>query len=59
MAEVLAQDDYRIAAIVAELAEMVVRQERAIDHITDHVVAANSTEIEALGKRLAKLELEQ
>jgi uncharacterized coiled-coil protein SlyX len=38
---------------------MVARQERAIDHITDHVLAEQSTQIEALKKRLAKLESEQ
>jgi hypothetical protein len=56
MGEILAPDEYRIAALVAELAEMVVRQERAIDHIADHVVAAQDTEIRALKKRVEELE---
>jgi uncharacterized protein (DUF305 family) len=56
MGEILAPDEYRLAALVAELAEMVVRQERAIDHISDQVIASQDAEIRTLKERIAKLE---
>jgi hypothetical protein len=56
MAELLIGDEDRLAAIVYELAEMVVRLDRAVDHLADHVVAAQEQEIGALKKRLDELE---
>jgi hypothetical protein len=56
MAEVLAQDEYRIAAILYEVAELATRQERAIDHLEGHVLAAREREIQALEQRVSTLE---
>ncbi len=56
LGEFLIPDDHRIAAIVAELAEQVQRQDRAIDHLGTHVVASQDKEIERLQKRVEQLE---
>jgi uncharacterized coiled-coil protein SlyX len=55
-AEPLIADDHKIAAIVAELAEMVALQQRAFDHLSDHVLAAQDKEIERLRERVSELE---
>jgi len=55
-AEPLIADDHRIAAIVAELAEMVVLQQRAFDHMADHVDPSQDKEIERLRKPVEELE---
>jgi uncharacterized coiled-coil protein SlyX len=55
-AEALIGDFDRLAVIVAELAEMVVLQQRAFDHMADHVLAAQDKEIERLRERVEKLE---
>jgi hypothetical protein len=55
-AEVLAPDEYRLTAIVAELAEMTVRQERVLNHLEDHVVPSQDKEIQALKEHIKALE---
>ena len=45
-----------MVALVFELAEMVVRQEKALNHIVDHVDPSQDKEIEMLKERLEKLE---
>jgi hypothetical protein len=55
-AEALIGDFDKIAVIVAELAEMVVLQQRAFDHMADHVLAAQEAEIERLRERVEELE---
>jgi uncharacterized coiled-coil protein SlyX len=56
LAEPLIGDEHRLAALVAELAEQVLRQERAIEHVGTHVVASQDKEIERLQKRVEQLE---
>ena len=56
MAEPVLPDVDKLAAIASELAEMVVRQERAVDHLEGQVLAAQEKEIEALHKRVEDLE---
>ncbi len=55
-AEPLIADDHKIAAIVAELAEMAALQQRAFDHMADHVDPSQDKEIERLRKRVEELE---
>jgi hypothetical protein len=55
-AELLLADEDRMAALLYEVCEMVVRLERAADHLNDHVVSAQGKEIESLKKRVAALE---
>lgn len=54
--ELLLPDVDRLAALAYELSEMVVRQERALDHISDHVISAQEQEIRALSNRVEDLE---
>jgi uncharacterized coiled-coil protein SlyX len=56
LGEALIGDDHRIAAIVAELAETVARQEKAFNHLVGHVIASQDKEIERLQKRVEQLE---
>ena len=55
-AEPLIADDHKIAAIVAELAEMVALQQRAFDHMADHVQAAQEADLRLLRERVEELE---
>ncbi len=54
LAEPIIGDDHRIAALVAELAETVARQDRTITHLVDHVIASQDKEIEQLRERVEK-----
>jgi hypothetical protein len=56
MQELLIGNEDKIAALVYELAEMCCRLDRALDHISDHVVSSQEQEIRALKKRVAALE---
>jgi len=55
-AEPLIADDRKIAVIVAELAEMVALQQRAFDHMADHVQAAQEADLRLLRERVEELE---
>lgn len=55
-AEALIGDFDKIAVIVAELAEMVALQQRAFDHMADHVLAAQEADLRLLRERVAALE---
>jgi hypothetical protein len=56
LAEVFISDEGKTAALVFELCEMVVRQERTIDHMDTHITKGQDVEIERLAKRVEKLE---
>ncbi len=54
LGELLIGDDHKVVAIVVELAETVARQDRAITHLVDHVIAGQDKKIERLQERVEK-----
>jgi len=54
LGELLIGDEHKVVAIVAELAETAARQDRAITHLVDHVIAGQDKEIGRLRERVEK-----
>jgi hypothetical protein len=50
LAEPLIADEHKLVALVAEMAEMVARQERTINHLGTHILAEQDTRLEKLEK---------
>jgi hypothetical protein len=59
LGEPLIADEAKIVAVLAEMAELIASQGRAIDHAGEHVVAGQDAETKRLRERVDKLEKAQ